>query len=283
MTAPRQNMIRTMQLRDLAPITQQNYLRWVTRLAKHYGRSPDRISQREVEDFMLHLVLKLDYRPGTCRAVVSALRFFFIEMLGYDPREFLLPTFRSSDQLPEILSAEEIVRLFDATINLKHRVILMTIYGGGLRVSEAVALKLTDIHSDRMLIRIEQGKGRKDRYTLLSKRVLAEMRAYWKRMRPSHWLFPGFYGPLSIRTVQQAYIQARKRAKIMRKGGVHTLRHCFATHLLEGGVDVRTIQLLLGHKSILSTMRYLQVSRKSIEGAQSPLDLIEIPRLAATR
>ena len=155
---------------------------------------------------------------------------------------------------------------------------LVTAYGGGLRVSELVRLKVTDIHSDRMMIQVKQGKGRKDRYTLLSERLLQELRNYWKIKCPQVWLFPGKSdAPIGCRTVQRVYTKTVSKAGIKRKGGIHTLRHCFATHLLEAGVDIRTIQLLMGHHSILSTVRYLQVTSKSLQGTKSPLDLLTVP------
>ena len=169
--------------------------------------------------------------------------------------------------------------MFAALRNIKHHVLLMTTYAGGLRVSEVVRLKVTDIHSDRMMIRVDQGKGKKDRYTLLSKRLLEELRSYWQIKRPAVWLFPGIkrQKPLCARMAEKVYTQAVAKAGITRKGGIHTLRHCFATHLLEAGEDIRTIQLLMGHSSILSTVRYLQVTSKTLQGTRSPLDLLAVP------
>jgi site-specific recombinase XerD len=181
-------------------------------------------------------------------------------------------------QLPEILSAEELVRLFQALEYRKHRVLLMTTYGAGLRVSETVHLRVTDIHSERMMIRVAQGKGRKDRYTVLSPRLLEELRTYWKEFHPQEWLFTGWHGPLSTRSAQRIYADALTAAGITRGHGIHTLRHCFGTHLLEAGVDLRTIQVLMGHSSILTTSTYLRVSQKLLEKTQSPLDLLPVPQ-----
>ena len=155
----------------------------------------------------------------------------------------------------------------------------MTAYGGGLRASELRHLKVTDIQSNRMMIHVKQGKGRKDRYTLLSERLLHELRNYWRTQRPKVWLFPAKItkAPMCRRGLQRVYTTAVKKAGIKRKGGIHTLRHCFATHLLEAGVDIRTIQLLMGHTSIASTMRYLQVTSKSLQGTRSPLDILKVP------
>jgi site-specific recombinase XerD len=176
---------------------------------------------------------------------MSALRFFYLETLGRDPREFILPTLRESGRLPDILSAGELVRLFRSVENRKHRALLMAAYGGGLRVGEVVRLKLTDIQSERRMMRIEQGKGRRDRYTVLSERLLEELRIYWKEKRPNFWLFPGWHGHLTTRSAQRIYRDALVHAGIDRGHGFHTLRHCFGTHLFEAGVDLRTIQALM--------------------------------------
>lgn len=281
MTVLRERMIRAMQLRNFAPRTQKSYVSCILRLTRHYRRAPDRLSQQEVEDYLLHLMLDCGYQASSSRTLVSALRFFYFDTLGRDPLQFVLPTLRPTHRLPEILSTEEIVRLFKAIRNRKHRVLLMTTYSAGLRVSEVVNLKLTDIHSERMMIRVEQGKGRRDRYTVLSDRLLGELRTYWKIVRPEHWLFPGWYGSLSVRSAQRIYSEGLARAGLQRGSGIHTLRHCFGTHLLESGVDLRTIQVLMGHSSVLTTTRYVQVSRKTLEGTQSPLDLLPIPQAGA--
>lgn len=278
MTALRERMLRDMQIRNLSPTTQYGYLRAVEGLARYYGRPPDQISQREVEDYIAHLFTERRYASGSCHGAVTGLRFFYMTTLGLKPSEFLLPSLRRSSSLPDILSLQEIERLLAAVKNLKHRALLMTTYGGGLRVGEVVRLRVADIQSDRMMIHIEQGKGRKDRYTLLSRRVLDTLRIYWRIYRPGVWLFPSYTDrPMAVRSPQKVYRRAIEAAGIPRKGGIHTLRHCFATHLLEAGVDLRTIQLLMGHRSIISTMRYLHVTSKSLQGIPSPLDLLETP------
>ena len=279
MTSLRERMIRDMQLRNLAPGTQAGYLRSVAGFASYHNRPPDQLGSREYEDYFLHLLTKRKLTPGTCYIVATGLRFFLTVTLGRDPRTFPLPPQRKVTRLPEILSHEELGRLFAVPQSIKHRVLLMTAYGAGLRVSELVHLKVTDIHSDRMMIRVEQGKGRKDRYTLLSPRLLTELRTYWRDERPPQWLFPGqpSHRPMSPRAAQKIYARAVRQAGIRRRGGIHALRHGFATHLLEAGRDARTIQLLMGHRSILSTMRYLQVTQKTLEGTPSPLDLLVPP------
>lgn len=196
-----------------------------------------------------------------------------------------LPPRKSEKRLPEILSAEEVSSLFAATNNIKHRVLLQSAYSAGLRVSELVHLKITDIDSDRMMIRVNQGKGNKDRYTLLSPRLLQGLRDYWRQYHSATWLFPGQNParPLDRSSAARVFDAAKEKAGIHKVGGIHSLRHAFATHLLEAGVEARTIQILMGHRSILSTMRYLQVTRKKLGTTQSPLDLLAIPDPAKFR
>ena len=276
MSQLRNQMIRDMQLRKFAPGTQKSYLNAVKGLANYHHCSPDTLSSRQIEDYILYLFNERKMATGSCYAIFTGLRFFYTATLGRDDKSIPIPPTKKLSMLPEILSVEQVERLFSVTHNPKHLAILMTAYGGGLRVSEIVKLKITDIHSDRMVIRIDQGKGSKDRYTLLPKRLLKELRSYWSIKKPETWLFPGQPKdrPLSSRAAQRAYYRAIKKAGIKRKGGIHTLRHCFATHLMEAGENIRTIQILMGHRSILTTMRYLQITSKSLKGTQSPLDLM---------
>ena len=279
MSELRKRMSRDMQLRNFSPGTQRSYLRAVADLAQYYHRSPDTIGPEEIQNYIIYLFSERKLAIGSCHGIISGLRFFYTVTLKQDGASVSIPQVKRVSRLPEILSAEQLEKLFAAPRNPKHRVLLMTAYSAGLRVSELVHLKVTDIHSDRMMIRVEQGKGRKDRYTLLSKRLLSELRAYWKIKRPAVWLFPGIHlrKPGCARMAQKAYAKAVAKAGITRKGGIHTLRHCFATHLLEAGVDIRTIQLLMGHSSILTTVRYLQVTSKTLQGTPSPLDLLAVP------
>ena len=272
-------MIRDMQLRNFSPGTQRAYLRSVAVLAQYYQRSPDTIGPEEIQDYIVYLLSEHKLSVGSCHAIITALRFFYTVTLKQDGASVPIPQVKKVTRLPEILSPEQLEKLFAAPRSLKHRILLMTAYGGDLRVSELVHLKVTDIHSDRMMIQVDQGKGKKDRYTLLSKRLLGELRSYWQIKRPAVWLFPGIkrYQPLCARMAQKAYAKAVAKAGITRKGGIHTLRYCFATHLLEAGEDIRTIQLLMGHSSILTTVRYLQVTSKTLQGTRSPLDLLAVP------
>lgn len=265
-----------MQLRNFSTATQHSYITAVAGLAKYCHQSPATITPEQIQDYVLHLLQERKLAIGSCHAIVTALRFFYTVTLGLDQSSVPIPPIKSTSSLPEILSHMEIKKLFSVVQNPKHKVLLMTTYGGGLRVSEVVRLKPTDIQSERMMIHIEQGKGMKDRYTLLSKRLLNELRDYWNIKRPVVWLFPGQQKNkhMTTRMAQKIYTDAICKAKIRRKGGIHTLRHCFATHLLEAGEDLRTIQLLMGHRSILTTVRYLQVTSKSLQGTKSPLDLL---------
>jgi site-specific recombinase XerD len=210
--------------------------------------------------------------------VAAAIRFFYVDTLGWSPIELNLPPRPAHKQLPKVLSVEQLEHLFATTDNPKHRALLMTTYAAGLRVSEVVRLQVNDIESDasRMLIRINQGKGNKDRYSLLSERLLVELRAYWKIECPRPWLFPGSkaHQPMPSGTAQKIYNQARGRAGIEQGSGIHTLRHSFATHLFDAGVDPHTLQLLLGHRSIKTTLKYVHVSRRHLVHVKSPLDLL---------
>lgn len=279
MTALRAEMIRQMQLQRLASTTQQSYIRAVKGLAGFYHQSPDRLTPRQLEDYVHHLLVERKLAWSTCNVAIHAFRFLYIKTLKRPDFRLSLPPCKREKKLPEILSREEVERLLDGPRNPKHRALLMTTYAAGLRVSEVVGLQVRDIDSNRMAIRVRQGKGRKDRETLLSERLLAELRAYWKLERALPWLFPGRdrTQPMTISTAQSVYRRAVRDAGIKRSGGIHTLRHCFATHLLEAGVDPRTLQVLLGHRSLNTTMRYLQVSRTHVLGVRSPLDLLTVP------
>ena len=272
-------MIQDMQFRRLAPKTQRLYVSAVAGLALYYKCSPEGLSDQQVQDYLLHLLQEGGLAWSTCDTHAAACTFFYRSTLGRPFSQFRLPMRQHQHHLPEILSAQELERLFAATPNLKHRVMLMTAYGGGLRSNEVVHLKVTDIDSQRMVIRIEQSKGNKDRYTLLSQHLLHELRLYWKQYRPAFWLFPGQdpLTPLDPRSLQKVFLEAKDRAGIHKTGGVHSLRHGFATHLLEAGEDVRKIQLLLGHRSSQTTERYLLTASQSLQATISPLDRLKPP------
>ena len=278
MSALRKQMEADMALRGLAYRTRETYIESVAKLAKFYGRRPDQISEAEVQCYLLHLLEERKLAHSSVNVACSAFEFFYRVTLKRRETEFCLPRPKVPGKLPQILSREEVAALFEHTTNLKHRAFLMTTYAGGLRLSEACELKVSDIDSDRMTLRVECGKGANDRYTLLSPRLLAELRRYWVAERPRTWLFPSRRDPaepLPRHTAHRIYHAAKDRAGITKEGGIHALRHAFATHLLEAGKDVHTIQRLLGHGSLSTTARYLHLAQKHLSGTTSPLELLE--------
>jgi len=277
MSPLRQKMIRAMQLREFSPRTQEAYVAAVSGLAKYCNKSPDKIDQEEVEDYLLNLRQELKRSASTCNVVISGLRFFYEHTIKDESVKLRLPPRKKTKRLPEVLSREDVNRVISSLANIKHRVILMTAYSAGLRVSELVSLRQEHIDSSRMVIRVDQGKGKKDRYTILSQRLLNELRIYYKAYRPENWLFPGknLIQHISISSAQRIYYKAKKKAGITKGKGIHTLRHCFASHLLEAGYDVRRIQILMGHKSLSTTMAYLHVSRQGLGMVKSPFDFVD--------
>ena len=276
----RARMDQDMIVRGMAKKTRELYLMQVASLAKFYRRSPAEISDAEIQGYLLHLIQERKFAYSTCNQAMHAIRFFHRVTLGRDRSDFCIPAPKMPQKLPEILSREEIQRLFECADQPKHRALLMTTYGGGLRVSEVVRLKVGDIDSERMMIRVEQGKGMKDRYTLLPKRLIAELRDYWRIARPAEWLFPQKRDPkrpMDKAVAQKVYYRAKRRASITKRCGIHGLRHAFATHLLEAGTDLHTIQLLLGHGHISTTMRYFHLARRTLASNVAPLDLLDSP------
>ena len=278
MTPLRKKMIRELQLQRKAPKTIQAYVSAVAQLAQYFGRSPELISVEEIRDFLHHLITVRQASFSTVNQKLHGIRFFYQHVLGWSDLQLRVPMKRSG-RLPEPLSRGEISRLLDATLNRKHRALLMTAYAAGLRVSELVGLQPEDIHSERMLIRVNQGKGCKDRYTLLSQRLLFELREYWRLYRPLTWLFMNRQrnAPCPVGTAQKVFEHAKRRAGITHGRGIHSLRHSFATHLLEADTDLPTIQQLMGHKHLSTTSRYLHVTSKHLQQIKSPLDLLRLP------
>ena len=276
MTPLRTEMIKHLELERLSPSTHDAYLRAVAGLAKHYWRSPDRITGQEVQDYLHHLLVERKLAWSSCNVAACGLLFFYTKVLQWETLSLELPPRKRPKKQPEVLGREEVRRLFDAVSNAKHRALLMTTYGGGLRVSEVVNLKITDIDSQRTAIRVAQGKGWKDRRTILSKRLLHELRAYWKIDRPPEWLFPGsdINKPMARASAQKVYYAAKEAAGIRRGGGIHALRHSFATHMLEDGVDSTLIQAMMGHAHISTTAKYLHVSQRHLAKVKSPLDTL---------
>lgn len=272
----REKMVDLMRLRGLSEGTQDCYLRAVAELSAHCNLPPDQIEPEKVQGYLLYLSDVKGLKHSTCNTKVVGLRFFYQRVLGQQDVKWWLPLCKEPQKLPVVLSRGELERLFDAAAHPKHKALLMTIYAGGLRVSEAVNLQVGDIDGSRMVIRIREGKGGKDRYALLSERLRQELRDYWQLQRPSRWLFPGedMGVPMSPSSAANVYKKAKRLAGISKEGGVHTLRACFATHVLEGGGDLRTIQVLLGHSSLRSTTRYVRVARCNAKGAESLLDKV---------
>lgn len=275
MSELRDRMIRDMTVRGFAARTHRAYIAAVVKLAKHYRRSPDQLTTDEVQAYLAYLIQDRKLSWSTCRQAANAFRFLYHVTLGQPRTDFHVPLPKQPQRLPEILSREEVWRLLTAPPYPRHRLLLMTVYAAGLRVSEAIALKVSDIDVDRMTIRVEQGKGAKDRYVPLAARLLEELRAFWKTTPPGFWLFPNRQGtrPIDVTVAQKTYVLAKLRAGIQKQGGIHALRHAFATHLLEAGVDLHTVQRLLGHRQISTTMRYFHLSQGRLVGTRSPLDL----------
>ena len=281
MTTLREKMAAEMQLRRFSENTQESYLRSVTGLASHYGISPDTITGDQLKSYVLFLINKRKLGWSSINVITTGIRFFYTEVLGRKDMSLAIPPRKTPRSLPEIFSRSELIALFGSIVNIKHRTMLMAAYGCGLRVSEVISLKVANIDSSRMMVRICHGKGDKDRYTILSPRLLDELRSYWKAYRPDpkSWLFPNRSTKerLTRSTPQLVFKEAKKKAGIRKNVTFHSLRHSFSSHLLEAGVDIRTIQILLGHSSITTTARYLHVARKNLGSIKSPLDLLYVP------
>ena len=272
----RRRMIEDMTIRKLAPKTQSSYIRAVTAFTVFLGRSPALASAEDLRRYQLHLA-SAGLSVPSVNAMVTALRFFFTVTLGRGEVTAAMPFVREPRKLPVVLSPEEVARLLEGAPGLKYRAALSIAYGAGLRASEVVSLKVSDIDSNRMVIRVEQGKGRKDRYVMLSQTLLDLLRAYWTATpgkQPGGWLFPGQnpINPLTTRQLNRACHAAVVAAGIDKRVSLHTLRHSFATHLLEQKVDIRVIQVLLGHKKLETTALYSQVATKTIGEVTSPLE-----------
>ena len=279
MTQLRQKMIRAMDLRNLSDHTKRAYLTAVKGLVKHYQESPEKITEEQIEDYLLYLKNAKGNAPSSCIGVLTGLRFFYQNILEKEISvDFSLT--KKPQKLPTVLTKEQIWEIICVPKNLKHRLILMTTYAAGLRASEVRKLRPVHIDSKRMLIKVVDGKGRKDRYTMLSVKLLAELRHYYSKHRPQTYLFPSSYKknknkPLSYEAVRCIYEKARKKVGVKNGEGIHTLRHSFATHLLEAGYDIRKIQVLMGHTKLSTTMIYLHVSCETLSKVPSPLDLID--------
>ena len=275
----RQRMIDDMAVRNFAPNTQESYLQQVSLFARYFGKSPEQLGPDEIRAYQIYLTQERKVAVGTRTVAVSALRFLYGVTLHCEWSIPLIPSPKKDHRLPIILSPEEVLRLLQAAPSFSHHVIFSTLYGTGMRVSEAVHLRAADIDSQRMMIRIEQGKGHKDRYVQLSPKLLELLRCYWRKLRPHEWMFPGQipHQPLGREAVGDAVVQASQRAGLTKRTTPHSLRHAYAVHLLEAGTDVRKIQLLLGHRSLSTTARYLRLATTTVCATTSPLDLLPLP------
>ncbi len=274
----KEKMIRQMELRNFSKGTQLTYLSSVNKLCSYFNREPEEISTTEVEDYILHLQEEGVCAESTIFSRINAFKFLINKALDRRDAPFIIEKRRGPKPLPEVLSVNEVKRVINGADNLKRRVMLLLAYSAGLRASEIVNLKIKDIDSERMLVRVVEGKNRKDRYTVLNPFTLKELRSYWLKYRPKSFLFPGKNGDNTHActfVALKAWRIARKRAGITKGRGVHTLRHCFATHLLEAGVDLRTIQVMMGHSAISTTAIYLRVTKIQIGSTQFKVDLLQ--------
>jgi integrase/recombinase XerD len=277
MSELRRRMQEAMILRGFSVRTQEAYIAGVAGLAKYTHRSPEVLEVSEIQRYLLHLITERKLAYASVNQAVCAIRFLFGEVLGKPDIRLAIPMAKVPKRLPMVFAREEVMRLFEHARSLRDRTLLESVYASGLRLSEVCALELPDIESapDRMCLKVREGKGQRDRYTLLSPRLLGALRDYWRAYRPRRWVFPNRDGdgPIGEKTVQRLYHAARHAAGLP-VCGIHTLRHAFATHLLEAGVDLPTIQRLLGHSHIATTMRYLHLAQSRLTRTTSPFDLL---------
>jgi integrase/recombinase XerD len=279
MTPLRQRMTEDLILHNLSPKTSRLYIHWVADFARHFHTSPDQLGAEHVRSYLLHLIQERHVSGNVHRQARLALQFFYRVTLGRQEVVADLASPKAPKKLPVVLSQDEMARFLDALHNPKHRALLMTAYAAGLRLSEVARLRLEDIDTACMVIHVRQGKGHKDRDVMLSPRLLTVLREYWSIYRPRPYLFPGRQPdrPVSPRTVQMVCRRALAASGLSKHVHMHTLRHSFATHLLESGTDLRTIQVLLGHHSFSTTARYLHITTAALRSTRSPFDRLEVP------
>ena len=272
----RDRMVRDMDVRHFSGRTVEAYVAGVKGLAKYYMQAPDQLSDDQVQRYLLYLREERQLSSSSCNQIRCALKFFYEVTVRRPQPSLTVPPMRQTQKLPEILSREEVERIVAATRTRRERVLLMATYGGGLRVSEVVALRPTDLDAERGVIRVEQGKGKKDRYTVLAERLVRELDPYYRVYgRPEHWVFAQRADAtrhMDASSAQMIYTTAKRRAGIVKVGGIHSMRHAFATHSLEAGVDLATLGRMLGHTSVSTTMRYLHTTTKRVAAQISPLD-----------
>jgi integrase/recombinase XerD len=285
LTPLRKRMMEELRVRNLSEVTSRLYLGATERFAKYFGRSPDQLGPEEVRAFFVHLLDEEKVTPRTVQLYRSALKFLYVRTLRRSWFDEDVANIKQRIQLPTVLSAEEVASILDQTANLKHWTLIATLYATGLRVSEVRQLKVSDVDSQRMLIRVRQGKGQVSRDVALSASLLERLRVYWRRVKPQEWLFPSGQRPgvpLDDRTIRLICRNAARRAGISKRVSPHVFRHSYATHLLEAGADLRTIQVLLGHASIQTTARYLRVSTAHLKTAPNPFDALKLRPLESS-
>lgn len=279
MTSLRLRMTEDMQVRNLSPHTQTSYVQQVSLFARHFSKSPELLGPEEIRAYQVYLTNEKKLAASSILTAVAALRFLYrVTLHKAWTFEDIIPAPKKPQKLPIVLSPEEVFQFLGCVPSVKHRAILITCYAAGLRISEAVRLKIADIDSQRMVLRVEQGKGQKDRYVMLSPKLLEILRDWWRVEKPKHWLFPGDLPGkhISKHAVQQACQKGHRLCRIAKPITPHSLRHAFAVHLLESGTDVRTIQLLLGHRSLATTAQYLRIAASKVCSTTSPLDLLPL-------
>ena len=270
----REQMKMDLKLKGYSPKTQTAYLGYMKKFVRYFGRSPAKMGEEEIREYLYHLITEKDLGDSSINSAYSALKFFYETTLGRDWNVAKIPRRKTEKRLPVVLDGSEIKQLLAVTANLKHRALLMITYSAGLRVSETAHLRVSDIDSKRMQLRVAQGKGKKDRYALLSPVTLNLLRDYWRQYRPFSWLFPGRSPerPISTRSIQKVFKDAKRKAGIKKPATVHTLRHSFATHLLEAGTDIYRVQKLMGHTTPKTTAIYIHLRRQDLLKVVSPLD-----------
>jgi len=276
MSTLREKMLEDLQLRGITPRTQKKYIREVRDLANYFKKSPEELGEKEVKKYLVHLLEDRKLSTGTYKNYVAGIKFLYKTTLNREEVVEKIKYPKAKIKLPVVLDLSEVKTLLSVMENLKHRAILTITYSAGLRISETSHLKVTDIDSKRMMVRVQQGKGGKDRYTILSHTALECLRQYWRSYRPTEWLFEGQNKDthICISSIRQIFLEAKERAGITKPASPHTLRHSFATHLIEAGTSLYHVQLLLGHRSPTTTTVYLHVSKMNLAQVTSPLDSI---------
>lgn len=277
MTPLRQQMIEAMSLRGFSPRTLQSYLNAVERLAGYYHRPPDRLTLEELQAYFKYLTLERKLAPASIRQYLNAVRFFYLKVLEWQHFDVPLVVPKRPQKIPELLNRDEVARIIRACHNDRHRMLLSLCYGCGLRLSELIAVQVRNIDGERQMLRVEQGKGARDRYVLLAPSLLTSLRHYWRQHRPRHWLFPTPLYPerhIAQFSAQRAYQSAKRRAGIDKRGGIHALRHAYATHQLEQGLPVHQLQHLLDHRNLQTTLRYVHWTPAKGEGEHGHVDLL---------